>query len=172
MAGAAAAELAMGRKPWGMAGVAGLWCADAAGSCNSQYLLDPYSFTHLTHGVLLYAALWLAARRLPLRWRLVLAVLVESAWEVLENTAFVIERYRSATISRHYYGDSVVNSMGDIAVCALGFTLASRLSTRISAAGVVAMELLLAWTIRDGFFLNVLMLLGSHPAIHAWQLAR
>lgn len=166
---AAAAEFAMGRKLWGSGGRPGIWSGDVLSEHNSQYMIDPYTFSHVTHGVLLYGICAGAAPRRPVRLRAMLAVALECAWEIVENTDFVIERYRAETISRHYYGDSVMNSMCDIAAALSGFMLASILPRRISAAAVIALETALAFWIRDGVFLNVLMLLYPSPAIRAWQ---
>ncbi len=108
---AAAIELAMGRKIWGISGQPGVWSGDVNSEHNSQYLTDPYSFSHLTHGILLYGLLWMVARKLPRGARALIAIALEAGWEVLENSNLVIERYRTATISLHYYGDSVMNSI-------------------------------------------------------------
>jgi hypothetical protein len=167
---AAAAEFAMGRKLWGTAGVAGLWSGDIWSSHNSQFLADPYSFTHITHGVLFYGLLSMAAKALPMHTRLLFAVGFESVWEVLENTNFIIERYRAETISLNYYGDSVVNSMGDILACMLGFFLASRLPRRVSVLGTIGLEILLVLWTRDNLALNIIMLIHPSRALQLWQL--
>jgi hypothetical protein len=172
MFAAAIVEFWMGRKLWGTSGVAGLWSGDIWSSHNSQFLFDPYTFTHITHGVLLYALLSVAAKRLPVSTRLLLAVGLESAWEVLENTNMVIERYRTETISLNYYGDSVVNSMGDILACLLGFTLAYRIPKRASILGTVALEILLVLWTRDNLALNLVMLIHPSRAIRLWQLGQ
>jgi hypothetical protein len=165
-------EFWMGRRLWGTSGQAGLWSGDIWSSHNSQFLADPYSFTHITHGVLLYAVLALVLKPVPIPTRLLFAVGLESIWEVIENTNTVIERYRTATISLNYYGDSIVNSMGDILACILGFVLASRLSPRITIAGTIALEIvLLIWT-RDNLTLNVIMLIHPMRALTLWQLGK
>lgn len=169
---AAAAEFAMGRKLWGAGGTPGIWSGDIWSEHNSQFLFDPYTLTHVTQGVVLYGILALALKRVPAGTRLLLAAAVESGWEVLENSAPVIERYRTATISPNYYGDSVVNSMCDILACILGFLLAARLPRRVTILGVIALEiLLLVWT-RDNLALNILMLIRPSQAIRMWQLGK
>jgi len=166
---AATAEFSMGRKLWGASGVAGLWSGDIWSSHNSQFLLDPYSFTHITHGILFFGLLVLVLPKITAQSRLWVAVTVEAAWEVLENTSVVIERYRAETISLNYYGDSVINSMGDILACVLGFYFASRLPTRVTVIGTIALELLLLFWTRDNLALNVVMLIHPSGAIRAWQ---
>ena len=167
---AAVILLAMGRTPWCTCAAIKLWCGDAWGPENSQQFTDPYTFTHTTHGVLLYFLVQLVARRFSLATRGVLAVAAESGWEVLENTPLVIERYRAATMALGYYGDSVINSVGDILACAIGFLLACCLPPRVIVAMVIVLEITLAIWIRDGLVLNVLMLLYPIKAIRTWQL--
>jgi uncharacterized protein DUF2585 len=165
-------ELALGRRVWGKSGQPGIWSGDVWSEHNSQYLADPYTFSHITHGVLLYGLLWLAAGRLPCRLRALLALVIESAWEVIENTDTVIERYRATTMSLNYYGDSVMNSMFDILACMAGFLIAYLLPARVMLIGVVVLEIMLALWIRDSLFLNILMLLRPIHAIREWQLEK
>jgi hypothetical protein len=167
---AAALLLAMGRNVWCTCGSFALWHGDAWGPENSQHLADPYTFTHVTHGVLLYLLLRLVSPGLPAGARFLLCVAAESAWEVLENTDWVIDRYRVATMALGYYGDSVLNSVGDILACAGGFGLASVLPTRVTVAGVVLLEVALLLWIRDSLLLNVVMLLHPIAAVKRWQL--
>lgn len=167
--GAAALLLAMGRVPICTCGHVKLWHGQTMSSENSQHLADWYTPSHLIHGILFYAALWLVARRMPVEWRLFLATLVEAAWEVLENTDRVIERYRAVTVSLDYYGDSVINSVFDILAMFAGFWLARKAPVRVSVATVIGFEALTAWLIRDGLALNVLMLLWPLDAVRVWQ---
>ena len=169
---AASAELWMGRKLLGAGGAAGLWSGDIWSSHNSQFLADPYTLTHITHGVLLFAFLRLVFKASSWRVQLLIAVALESAWEVLENTNMVIERYRSETISLNYYGDSVVNSMGDILACMLGFFLAAQLPKRATIIGTIALEILLVVWTRDNLALNLVMLVHPNQALRMWQLGR
>jgi Protein of unknown function (DUF2585) len=172
MVTAATSELWIGRQLWGTSGIPGLWSGDIWSSHNSQFLADAYSFTHITHGVLLYALLSFVLKTGPPYTSLLVAVGLESFWEVIENTDTVIERYRTATISLNYYGDSIANSMGDILACILGFVLASRLPRRVVIAGTIALEiLLLVWT-RDNLTLNVIMLIHPTRALTLWQLGK
>jgi hypothetical protein len=166
---ASSVELAMGRKIWGVGGEPGIWSGDVNSSHNSQYLTDPYSFSHVTHGILLYGLTWILGRKLPLGLRALIAMAIEAGWEMLENTNMVIERYRAATISLHYYGDSVMNSMCDILTCMVGFMLAAILPTRVTIIAVFVFEIGLALWIRDGLLLNIVMLIHPFAVIRAWQ---
>ncbi len=145
------------------------WSFDIWSKHNSQHLLDPYSGTHVEHGVIFFGGLYLTQKWLPLEWRLALAVAIESLWELVENSPFIINRYREATISLDYFGDSVLNSVADIACCAFGFFLASRFSWKISLAFLVAVELVLLFAIRDNLAINIIMLAWPIDAIKAWQ---
>ncbi len=166
----AAVELGLGRSFLGPDGRLRLWEGDIWSSGQSQRLADPYSFSHVVHGLLFYALLWWIARRRPVQERFLLAVLLEAGWEVLENSPFIIDRYRAATIALGYQGDSVVNSMSDVLMMSLGFWMASRVRPWLSVAALLAMEVgCLIW-IRDNLTLNVLMLIHPVEAIKAWQM--
>ncbi len=159
-----------GRRWWCECGQWNPWSSDAWGSHNSQHFLDPYSLSHLLHGVLLCGVGALMLSRISLQWRFVLSVVVECLWELVENSAFVIARYRAATASLGYEGDSITNSMGDIVSCALGFWLASRLGLWKSVAIFIAIELLMLVWIRDSLAVNVIMLIHPVEFIRAWQM--
>jgi hypothetical protein len=131
--------------------------------------LDPYSFTHLLHGFLLCGLLALIAPRLSVVWRLWLAVSIEALWEVIENSEFVIRRYRQETAALGYHGDTIVNSLGDILVCGIGFVVAQRLGFRRAFALFVLTEVALAALIRDNLTLNIVMLIHPIDAIKEWQ---
>jgi hypothetical protein len=167
---AACVLLAMGRNPWMETGSVKLWTSDAWGPENSQQLFDPYSFTHVIHGVLLYVVLRFLMPHVAAGTRAIIAVAAEAGWEVFENTDAVINRYRAATLALGYYGDSVVNSVGDILMCALGFALAARLPARATVLTTIVLELVLLLWIRDNLSLNLLMLAYPIDAIKRWQL--
>lgn len=166
-------ELWMGRLPFCKCGTIRLWAGDIWSNENSQQFADPYSITHILHGVILYALIWnVAGKRVPLGARLVAAVVLEAGWEMLENSNFIIQRYRAATVSLGYYGDSVFNSMGDICFMMTGFALASKLPVRVTVIGAVLVDLALLFWIRDNLTLNILMLIHPIAAIKAWQMVR
>ena len=167
---AALVLFAMGRTAWCKCGSPVPWSFQVASMHTSQHLVDAYTLTHVLHGVVLCGALSLLVRG-P-RLRLGIAVALESAWELLENTSWIIERYRAGTISLDYYGDSVANSLSDVAACALGYAAARRLGLRGSLALFVAVEGLLLLSIRDSLVLNVIMLVHPVPAIRAWQMGQ
>ncbi len=147
-----------------------LWTSDAWGKHNSQHLFDPYSFTHILHGFLYFWFLTLIfRRRLSLKWLLFAAIFLESAWEILENTDSVIEKYRTATLALNYFGDSVLNSLGDILSCAIGFVIARRLGFRRSFALFILIEIFLIFWIHDSLLINIIMLIHPVEAIKTWQ---
>jgi hypothetical protein len=159
-----------GRRWWCACGQPFLWTADAWGSHNSQHLLDPYSLTHLLHGVVLYGLLTWACPRLPQHGRLFLGFCLEALWELLENSPFVIARYRATTAALGYEGDTVANSLGDIVSCVCGLLLARRLGLWKSVAVFVLVEGILLLWIRDSLLLNVIMLIHPLEPIKQWQM--
>jgi len=164
-------ELWMGRSLLGPDGKFGWWEGDIWSSENSQRFFDPYSFSHIVHGILFYVFLWFIARRIPLQYRLLIALVVEAAWELMENSPFIIDRYRAVTISLGYTGDSILNSMSDVIMMAIGFLFAHCTKPWIAAAAVVAMEVGCALWIRDNLTLNILMLIHPIEAVKHWQMA-
>jgi hypothetical protein len=169
LAAVAATELAMGRNPICTCGSVNLWVGARDSPKTSQMLADWYSLSHIVHGLLFYAALWLVARRWPVEGRFLIAMLVEAGWEVIENTPMVIDRYRATTAAIGYTGDSIVNSLSDVTMMALGFLIARKLPVRTSILLLILLELVPLYVIRDNLTLNVLALIAPNPTIQAWQ---
>ncbi|MDH3743449.1 MAG: DUF2585 family protein [Hyphomicrobiales bacterium] len=162
--------LYLGRNPWCECGTIKLWHGDNFSAENSQHISDWYSFSHVVHGLLSYGLLSLIAGRQSIGRRAIAATLVEEAWEILENTDAMIERYRETTISLGYVGDSVINSVGDVGFMLTGFWLASRLPAKATVGLAVGLELLAGVAIRDNLTLNLIMLIHPLEAIRTWQL--
>lgn len=158
----------MGREWLSDSGI-GAWTG-AKTPNTSQWLADPYTFSHILHGIFFYWMLLPLRGRLSVRTRFLIASAVEAAWEILENSPFVIDRYRTATAALDYYGDSILNSTIDLAAAMLGFYLAWKYDWKWVLLFVVAAELLCLYFIRDNLTLNVLMLIYPFEAIKQWQL--
>jgi len=146
-----------------------LWVSDVQSAHCSQHLLDAYAFTHVLHGVAFYGALAWLFSRVDFRWRFLIVLALESAWEILENSSFVIDRYRTHTAALGYEGDSVVNSLGDVLACMAGAWFARRMGWKWSLALWITLEVLLLFWIRDNLFLNIYMLLIPSEGLKAWQ---
>jgi hypothetical protein len=166
----AAVELAMGRLPFGPDGRFGLWEGNIWSAAQSQRLADPYSFSHIGHGLLFFAILWFFARELPLRYRFLAAVVLEAGWEILENSPFIIDRYRTLTIALGYEGDSILNSLSDIVMMSLGFWIARKARIWASVGLLIVIEVGMLLWVRDNLTLNIIMLIHPIEAIKQWQM--
>ncbi len=161
--------ISLGRNLICQCGYVKLWHGEVISSENSQHILDWYSPSHVLHGLVFYLALRFLLPGLAVGWRLILAAAIEAAWEVVENTSWIIDKYREDTIALDYYGDSVVNSMSDMTMMVLGFVIAARAPVWLSVALFVAAELIVGAIVRDGLLLNVIMLVYPLDWIRQWQ---
>jgi hypothetical protein len=162
--------LSMGQVPICKCGYVKLWHGSVFSSENSQHISDWYSFSHVIHGFAFYGILWLLGRGRPLGLRLLAAIVLECSWEIFENTDFVINRYREVTISLDYHGDSVINSVFDILLMVIGFVAAARLPVWTIVVLTVALEVFVAYVIRDNLTLNILMLIYPMESVRKWQM--
>ena len=161
-----------GRFVFCSCGVFRVWSGDTCSASNSQQLFDPYSFTHVLHGFFLFWLVALLARRLAPAWQLWLGLTLEAAWEVFENTRFVIDCYRAETAALGYTGDTIVNSLGDLTCALAGFLVAQKLGALRSIIVFLVLELILVLWIHDSLLLQLLMLIHPVEAIKQWQMCR
>ena len=162
-------EFYFGRSWLGPDGKFGWWDNNIWSQENSQRVADVYSFSHIIHGILFYAFFWLVSRKLPLKYRFLAALILEASWELLENSPIVINRYREATIALGYVGDSILNSVCDVGMAAIGFVIARYSKIWVSIGLIIVFELGCLFWVRDNLTLNVIMLVHPVESIKTWQ---
>lgn len=163
---------AEGRLFWCACGEFRVWVGDTCSSQNSQQLFDPYSFTHVLHGFLLFWLIALVFKNLSPSRQLSLAAILEALWEILENTPFIIDRYRAQTAALGYTGDTIVNSLGDLFCAIVGFQVARRLGYVRSLIAFLILEVVLLFWIHDSLLLQILMLIFPVNALKLWQMCQ
>jgi hypothetical protein len=146
-----------------------LWSGDINSAGASQHVFDPYTFTHVIHGFMFIALAHLFWPRLTEAWKASIALCAEALWEMIENTGFIIQRYRADTISIGYTGDTILNSFGDLLACVIGVVVARKLGLVKTLVVTAVIEVMLAISVRDGLLLNIVMLLYPIDAVRAWQ---
>ncbi len=164
-----AIEYSTGRSLFGPDGRFGWWEPSVWSSENSQRVADAYSFSHIIHGMLFYAFLWWVARKVPMKYRFILAIIMEALWELLENSPIIIDRYRAVTIAQGYIGDSVLNSVSDIVMAGIGFVISWYYRFWTSVVLIILMELGCLFWVRDNLTLNVVMLAVPSESLKNWQ---
>ncbi len=162
-------EYSTGRSLLGPDGMFGWWESSVWSSENSQRVADAYTFSHIIHGMLFYGLLWFVARRVPMKYRFVLALILEAGWEILENSPIIIDRYRAVTIAQGYIGDSVLNSVSDVVFAGFGFIISRYSKLWISVVLIILMEVGCLFWVRDNLTLNVIMLAYPAETIKTWQ---
>ena len=165
----AAALYYLGQPPICACGYVQLWHTVVTDAQNSQHLFDWYTLSHIVHGVLFYALFTLLFPRLPIGYRLLMSVALEASWEILENSPWVINRYREQALAQGYFGDSIINSLADGFAALAGFFVARKISVSFSIALIVFLELLALSAVRDNLTLNIIQLLHPFDAIGLWQ---
>ena len=164
-----AIEYSTGRSLFGPDGKFGWWEPSVWSSENSQRVADAYSFSHIIHGMLFYAFLWWVARKVPMKYRFILAIIMEALWELLENSPIIIDRYRAVTIAQGYIGDSVLNSVSDIVMAGIGFVISWYYKFWTSVVLIILMELGCLFWVRENLTLNVVMLAVPSESLKNWQ---
>lgn len=148
-----------------------LWEGVVSSGGNSQHITDWYTLSHVIHGFLFYLLLRTLFPRMPVLTRLLLAVGIEIAWEITENTPWLIEHYRQQALAQGYVGDSILNSLSDTVAMIAGFLLVRHTRWWLILMLAIMFEAFTVFYIRDGLVLNILGFFYIPDFIHSWQSA-
>ena len=159
----------MGRVIMSTSGALMLWVGDTGSAELSQQISDWYTASHFIHGILFFGLLYFFRKQLTVGTRLVIATVIESGWEILENSSIIIDRYRESTIAIGYTGDSILNSVSDIIFMIFGFFFTRYVPVWVAVLTVIVLEVLVGYLIRDNLLLNIIMLIYPMDAIKVWQ---
>ena len=109
------------------------------GKDTSKKLIDIYSFSHITHGVLLHL----------LGFDIYTIIAIEMLWEWFENTDFIIKKYRKKEEYKNFTGDSFTNRFGDVLFTILGAYIA--INCRNAAIGLCILLEIILYKYRANF---------------------
>jgi hypothetical protein len=148
-----------------------LWVGSIWSSGNSQHVADWYSLSHAVHGMLIVLIGRVSGGRLPYPLLLAVAIVTGVAWELVEHTDWVLDRFRGATVYQGYLGDSVLNAVMDYAWMLTGFFVATATPTVWIAGLIVLLEVTSAIFGRDCLTFTTLQVAYPVQAIETYQQA-
>lgn len=164
-----AMELWLGRNLACPCGIK-LWHSVISNYGNSQHLFDWYSMVHVLHGLAYYWLVTLFDRKnkLSIIQKFVIAVFLSCAFEVIENTKWIIAAYRSHYSTFHYTGDSVVNSIGDVISVSIGFWVTTKAKLWMSITFFCVDVILIVYALNTVITSNTIIILDKIQHMKFW----